>query len=175
MDPADMSGGTGGARPEYPEQWKRERLLWFVHDWIQERHAADDNTPMLDVHEVQHWGEEQEGMNGAQAMHLFKQLVEEGYISTSWLNTGSDRWPWAHAGPQYLTTRGLLEIGELPDPDQKLIAALAATRRMIEQDPGIPEEDKPGMLDTLEKMASLANNVRGLGYALIQGLSQTGG
>ena len=114
-------------------------------------------------------------MNGAQATHLFKQLVEEGYISTSWFDTKVDRRPWAIVGPQYLATRGLLEIGELPNPDQKLVTALAAARRAIDQEPSIPEEDKRNMLGTLEKMASLANNVRGLGYVVVQGLSQAGG
>jgi hypothetical protein len=171
MDPADMSGGTGGPVPKYPEQWKRERMLWFVHEWIQEHQTDENFVPELSVHDVQQWGDEQEGLNGAQAVNLFKQLYEEGYIYLNFLDTNIDRYPWFRTAPQSLSTRGLLEIGELPDPDERLAAALAATRRAIEQEPSIPEEEKRDMLDTLEKMASLANNVRGVAQAIIQGLA----
>lgn len=58
MDPGDMSGGA--AVPEFPEQWKRERVLWFVHEWIQERHAQGDYNPALAVHDVEEWGDGQE-------------------------------------------------------------------------------------------------------------------
>jgi len=43
MGPTDMSGGTGGTEaPRYPEYWKRERMLWFVHEWIQENQAGEN-------------------------------------------------------------------------------------------------------------------------------------
>jgi hypothetical protein len=48
MDTADMSGGTGGG-PECPEQWKRERMLWFVHEWIQENQTDESFVPELSV------------------------------------------------------------------------------------------------------------------------------
>jgi hypothetical protein len=105
---------------------------------------------------------------------LFKQLYEEGYIYLNFLDTNIDGYPWFRAAPQSLSTRGLLEVGELPDPDERLAAALGATRRAIEQEPSIPEEEKRDMLDTLSKMASLANNVRGVAQAIIQGLSSGG-
>lgn len=35
------------ARPEYPEKWKRERMLWFVHEWPQENLADEDPVPHL--------------------------------------------------------------------------------------------------------------------------------
>jgi len=109
-------------------------------------------------------------LNGVQAANLFKQLVEEDYISVNFLDTQIDGYPWFRAAPQSLSTKGLLEIGELPNPDEKLAAALAATKQAIEQEPNIPEPEKRDMLDTLTKMTSLANNVRGVAQAIIQGL-----
>ncbi len=137
-----MGESRGQTAPEYPEQWKRERMLWFVHEWIQEHQDALDFEPGISVREVQGWGERQEGLNGSQAVNLFEQLVEEGYVSVGWLDKRSDRYPWARAAPRSLSTKGLIEIGELPDPDARLAAALQATRRAIKQEPGIPEEEK---------------------------------
>jgi hypothetical protein len=165
----------GRPEPEYPEQWKRERVLWFVHEWILENQVDEDYVPEFSVQELIRWGDEQEGFTGAQAINLFKQLYEEGYVYLNFLDTNIDGYPWFRAAPQSLSTRGLLEIGELPDPDARLVAALAATRRAIEEEDSIPEEDKRDMLDTLEKVASLANNVRGVAQAIVQGLSQGGG
>jgi hypothetical protein len=170
MHAADQRGGAGGGQPEYPEQWKRERLLWFVHERIQERRAQGDYAPMLQANDVEQWGHAQEGLNGAQAMTLFQQLVEEGYIATNWLDTNIDELPRLHVGLRYLTTQGLREIGELPDPNQRLLVALDATHRAIEQDPSIPEEDKRDMLDTLQKMSSLANNVSRVVEIILQNL-----
>jgi hypothetical protein len=171
MDPEDMSGGSGGATPQYPEQWKRERILWFVHEWIQENQAGEDLVPEISVHKIIGWGDEQEGLNGVQAVNLLKQLVEERYISVNFLDTRGDGYPWYRVAPQSLTTKGLVEIGELPNPDERFAAALARARLTIEQEPSIPEDKKHDMLDTMEKMASLANNVAGLGQAIIQNLS----
>ncbi len=81
-------------------------------------------------------------VDASQAVNLFEQLVEEGYVSVGWLDKRSDRYPWARAAPRSLSTKGLIEIGELPDPDARLAAALQATRRAIKQEPGIPEEEK---------------------------------
>jgi hypothetical protein len=90
VQPADVSGGMGGSTPQYPEQWKRERMLWFVHEWIEEHQVGEDYVPEISVFEVIRWGDEQEGLTGARAANLFKQLVEEGYISVNFLDTSID-------------------------------------------------------------------------------------
>lgn len=101
-------------------------------------------------------------------MNLFEQLIEEGYISVGWLDKQIDRYPWFRAAPRSLSTRVLLEIGELPDPDERLAAALGATRRAIEEESSILDEEKRDMLDTVEKMTSLANNVGGVAQVLVR-------
>jgi hypothetical protein len=117
--------------PEYPEQWKRERMLWFVHEWLQQNLTDEDPVPLLRAEEVQEWGNQQEGLNGAQAMYLFKQLVDEGYITVASLDTKIEHLPWIFAWPQGLTTRGLLEIGELPDSNARLLGSLNAIEEAI--------------------------------------------
>jgi hypothetical protein len=118
-------------QPEYPEQWKRERMLWFVHEWLQENLTDEDPVPQLDYYKVRDWGNEQEGLNGAQAMYLFKQLVEEDYIAVSSMNTQISELPWDVAWPQALTTKGLLQIGELPDSSARLLRSLTAIEEAI--------------------------------------------
>jgi hypothetical protein len=83
-----------------------------------------------DVQEVREWGSKQEGLNGTQAMYLFKQLVEEGYISVSSMQK-IDELPWIVAFPQALTTKGLLEISELPDSNARLLGSLNAIKDAI--------------------------------------------
>jgi hypothetical protein len=168
MNMEDMSGGTGRGMPDYPERWKRERLLWYVHEWIQEQQVGEEFVPELTVTDVQVWGDQQEGLNGVQAVNLFKQLYEEDYFSVNFLDTRSDRYPWYRAAPQALTTKGLLEIGELPDPDQRFITALEEVRRTIERHPDIPPMEKSSMLDTLQKMISMAHDVAGLAQLFFQ-------
>ncbi len=50
-----------------------------------------------------------------------------------------------------------------------------SARSLLEQESSIPEGDKRDMLDTMEKTASLFNNVRGLGTAVMQYLGHGGG
>jgi hypothetical protein len=54
--------------------------------------------------DVQRWGEEQEGLNGALAVNLSKRLYEEGYIYLNFLDTNIDRYPWFRAALQSLST-----------------------------------------------------------------------
>ena len=70
-----------------------------------------------------------------------------------------------------VSSRGLISIGKYPNPDERLAAAIAAAQRAIKQS-NIPEAEQHDMLDTLEKMASLANNVGGLARAFLDGFSQ---
>lgn len=113
-------------------------------------------------------------MTGARAVNLFKQLVEERYIYVNFLDTNISGHPWMRAAPQSLSTEGLLEIGQLPDPDERLASALLASRQVIEREPNIPEHEKQDMLDTVTKASTLATNVSGFAQAIIQRLSQTG-
>lgn len=55
-----MGEREGGVVPEYPERWKRERVLWFVHEWIREHQTGEDFEPEMNVRDVQKWGDEQE-------------------------------------------------------------------------------------------------------------------
>jgi hypothetical protein len=144
--------------PEYPEQWKRERMLWFVHEWLQQNLKDEDPVPLLRAEEVQEWGNQQEGLNGAQAMYLFKQLVDEGYITVASLDTKIEHLPWIFAWPQGLTTRGLLEIGELPDSNARLPGSLNAIEEAIAR-LNVDDEQKTTAMKAAEELKGFLRQV----------------
>jgi hypothetical protein len=164
--------------PEYPEQWKRERMLWFVYEWLEQHLTDEDPMPQLNVQEVREWGSEQEGLNGTQAMYLFKQLVEEGYISVSSMQK-IDELPWIVAFPQALSTKGLLEIGELPDSNARLLGSLNAIEEAIAR-LNVDEQDKTTAMKAAEELRGFLRQVpreaaAEVGAAAIVGIARGSG
>ena len=114
---------------------------------------------MLVSYEVKRWSEEQEGMSGPEAVSLFQQLVEEGYVALNYSLRPSDRFPWNVAFPLGLTRRGLLQIGELAtDPDSRLLGGLAALEQAM-RELDVPDERK---YPAIEAAKELRNFVRAL-------------
>ncbi len=109
---------------------------------------------------------------GGEAVAVFERLRREGYI----LGDFGSRGPSSFETPVLygLSTKGMIDIGKFPDPEARLATAIEAAHHAIEREPSIPETKKRDMLDTTEKMASLANNVGGLSRAFFDGLSQGG-
>ena len=131
--------------------------------------------PNLTAEDIQRWGKEREGLSGARALHLFKELVEEGCIAlTKPLGHGSQRLPWLVASPQLLTKKGLLEIGELPDPDQELIRAFREARERIRHDPNIPEPQKRSWLEWVDRGITLLDAGTKLGDLLLKQFPSAG-
>lgn len=145
--------------PEFPQQRKRKRMLRYIHEWVANQHAQGNHLPMLAFYEVDRWGEEQEGMSGPEAVSVFQQLVEEGYVTLNYPLRASDRSPWTVAAPRGLTRRGLLQIGELPaDPEACFLGGLAALERAI-RELDVPDERKYPAIEAAEE---LRNFVRAL-------------
>lgn len=177
MDPSDMSGGTGG---RYPEWTKQQLMLLSLWNKLNEAYVRGDSELMLMVirggdqarlQTVTPQADLTEGIpelrGTGEAIAIFDRLWREGYIHVSF---GSQSPSYESTSPVLysLSTKGLLDIGKFPDPDQRLAEAFMSARRLLEQESSIPEEDKRDMLDTMEKTASLFNNVRGLGTAIAQ-------
>jgi hypothetical protein len=138
--------------PEFPQQRKRKRMLRYIHEWVANQHTQGNHLPMLAFYEVDRWGEEQEGMSGPEAVSLFQQLAEDGYVALNYPLRVSDRSPWTVAAPRGLTRRGLLQIGELPaDPDARLLGSLAALERAIRQ-LDVPDERKYPAIEAAEEL-----------------------
>jgi hypothetical protein len=185
MEPTDISGGMERGN-NYPEWTKSQLMLLLIWNKLQEAYdsgeselkvminrAGDDATGVrLGYPSAINVSEEIPDLDrGGEAVAVFESLRRERYLIGDF-----DSVPQNIETPVIyrLSTKGMIDIAKYPDPDRRLVAALAATQLAIEQTPSIPESEKPEMLDTLEKMTSLANNVGGLAKAFLEGLSQGG-
>jgi len=115
--------------------------------------------------------EELELGSGARAVSLLSRLDAEGYLH---LHYGS-------SGPhvdiptptmEYIPDRGLLEIGELPHPDERFEAAIQRTRDIVEQSE-MPE--RRSVLEALDKTIPVLRTTQGLGDLIQNAWSSWGG
>jgi len=113
-------------------------MLWSVYDWFQQR---SDYTPILRYYEAEAMGipveanatiDVESGIGvdildkqKAHRLHLFIRLVSEGYIDADLRTEIVGGPPFTSAAIRGLSEKGLVEIGELPDPQQKIIQGLA--------------------------------------------------
>jgi DNA-binding MarR family transcriptional regulator len=147
---------------EYPELANRRRLLEILYRSLQEAYDAEWERLMLVVHtspvpKVRQWrpserdiGEEL-SLRGGEAVDLFRRLENEGYINVS---RGQSRGPIGldMLFLDYLTDKGLREIGQLPHPDERFVEAIEEVLRRIEENPEIPQAEK----DRLRRLAEAA-------------------
>ncbi len=179
MDPSDMSGGTGG---RYPEWTKQQLMLLLLWNKLNEAYVRGDSELMLMVvrgsenaglhiqktaEQTNLADETPELIGPGEAVAIFDRLRREGYIHVDYgrANPSDEA---AVVVLRSLSTKGLLDIGKFPDPDERLAEAFETARRRLEHEPSVPKD----ALDTMSKMASLFNDVRGLGTAIVQNLGQ---
>jgi hypothetical protein len=74
-----------------------------------------------------------------------------------------------------LSTKGLIDIGKFPNPDERMARAFERAARVLEQNQSIPPAEKRDMLDTISKTVTLLYQGQGLGQAVADGLGATGG
>lgn len=185
MDPSDMSGGTGGRYPEWTKQQLMLLLLWnklreaYVRGGSElmlmvARGSGGAGLHMLTGERTNLADEIPELIGPGEAIAIFDRLRREGYIHVDYGRENPSA-EVAVAVLHGLSIKGLLDIGKFPDPDERLAEAFMSARRLLEQDSSIPQDDKKDVLDTMSKTASLLNNVRGLGTAVMQYLGPHGG
>jgi hypothetical protein len=157
---------------EYPEKARRESMLWSVYDWFQQQ---ADYTPILRFYEVEGMGIPVEAETGPDTpdrqkvhrLHLFIRLVNEGYIDADLRREFAGGPPFSSAVVRGLTERGLIEIGELPDPQQKIIQGLEANIRRIEQDTSMSPDRKQYLVAAGRQAIEFVREVGAQGAATI--------
>src|SRR5687768_13772560 len=181
MNPDDMSGETR-VPGRYPEWTKTQLLLLLLWNKLQE--AYDEGDSELRVI-IARGGPEAQFQVGyppvnvsyevpelsrvGEAISVFDRLRKEGYVHIDFGRSGPNvdvATPVLYG----LSSKGLVDIGKLPDPDEKLARAFEEAARLLEQEQSIPPEEKRDMLETISKVVALLNNVQGLGTAVAQGL-----
>jgi hypothetical protein len=146
---------------KYPELSSRRHFLHAVYGQLHQAHEAGEWELLLQLPDIARIGEEI-GFNQPRTFAKFKELVDLGYLRAR-LGRGM------HGGPTFslaivegLTNLGLLEIGEIPDPRQRLIDGFEGAIREIEADPGMNDQEKKRRVDWGHQAIEF---VRGLGVA----------
>jgi len=111
---------------------------------------------------------------GGEAVAVYDRLRKEGYIHVDYWGVDPTN-EFTQAALSGLSTKGLIDIGKFPDPDERLARAFEQARNIVAQDSSIPPDEKQQMLDTMSKMIGLFNNVAGLGDWVTRGLGPHGG
>jgi len=175
-----MGGG------DYPEWTKSQLLLLLIWNKLQEAYDSGNSELRVQVNRsdgdrvgvrlgyptsVNVSEEIPELSRGGEAVAVFESLRREGFLVGDF-----PPYPEDTESPVIyrLSMKGNIDIGKYPDPDKRFAAALSAAYRAIDNSNNIPEPEKRDALDTVEKMASLANNVGGLSRAFLEGFSQGG-
>jgi hypothetical protein len=67
--------------------------------------------------------------------------------------------PFLNARVEYLTEKGLREIGELPDPREELLLGLEAAIASLGEDPRLSEEEKRQKIDWLQQIVDAGRDL----------------
>ncbi len=87
-------------------------------------------------------------ISGAEVVSLFNRLCREEYVLADFAKSGGvEQTVVLHS----LSTKGLIEIGDLPDPQQRFLMGLEAAIRMIRDDQSLAPEEKKRKIDWLEE------------------------
>ncbi len=120
---------------------------------------------LLSVDQVGDIGEEI-GMDEFDAVEMFHRLWREGYFEATGMQQSvtvslGQRLPFAIASVTGLTTKGLIEIGQLDHPGERLIGAFEAAQASIER-ADIPELKKGEMLERARLVIDALRTAHGL-------------
>jgi hypothetical protein len=126
---------------------------------------------MPEMSERKDVAEELELGSGARTVSLLRRLDNEGYLRLNYGSSGPDG-DLPIATIEYIPDRGLIEIGQLPHPDERLAAALQHTRDAVEQS---DRPDKDSVLEALDKTITVLRTAQGVGDLIQHALSSWGG
>ena len=147
---------------DYPRLHKAQRMLDLLEQKLKEAERQGD--PSLRVLVVKGGPEvsvhllgvptvvlaKELGYGGAETVRLFRWLEEEDYIRPNYGRTGRNT-ETPTAVLENLTSKGYVEIGEVPDPQERLALILEAATRAVERDEGLNEQEKKRRIDWFEE------------------------
>ena len=186
MSPAEMSGSTQGG-DRYPDWTKAQLMLLLLWNKLQEAYDSGDSevrlmivrgsdevgvyvgTPRVNVSD-----EISELSRPGEAVAVFDRLWQEGYLHGGF-GRGGPYMDIATGALRGLSTKGLIDIGKFPNPDERMARAFEQAARVLEQNQSIPPAEKRDTLDTIPKTVALLYQVQGLGQAVADRLGPTGG
>ena len=141
----------------FPTRTKRQRVLININALVRRWDAEGDLDYMIDDNIMAKIAEEC-GLPDRELRRILAGLVTEGYLAAEVILLEDDPLP-IHVFINDLTDKGLVEIGELPDAEEKLIEGLRAAIRTIEADDTLTEEEKRPKIDWLKEGIALARSL----------------
>jgi hypothetical protein len=93
------------------------------------------------------------GLSGGETVSLFKWAESEGYVCPNYggsvpISSGTEA---QAAGLDHLETRGYELIGELPDPQERIVIILEGAIRAVQRDDRLDDAEKKKRVDLLEE------------------------
>jgi hypothetical protein len=146
----------------YPELASRRHILRAIYQQLEHAYDRGESVLILQPQEVPDLGKEL-GFNPAKTYAKVKELVDKGYLRARLAPGHLGRLRYSLLTVESLTDPGLLEIGAIPDPRQRLIQGFEGTIREIEADPRLDEEEKEKRINWAHEAVAL---VRGLSVEL---------
>lgn len=155
------------ASEKYPLQAAQRRMLEALQGKIEEARSDDPwrYKALISVDQVGGLVEDTE-LDELDAVEMFRRLWRESYFEATGVDKGvtvglGQHLPFAHANVEGLTTKGLREIGKLPDPGEKLINAFEAAVESIERS-DMPEPKKGELLERARLVIDALRTAEGL-------------
>lgn len=148
---------------EYPQQTKIHGMIELIHRQLKKAYEQGESQLRVDyyaggesvgvymgsVSDPERAAARTLGVSGGEAVSLFRYVCRQGYVS---LNPRSDiSSSFGLVIVESISNRGLLEIGELPDPQQRFLMGLEAAIQAIREDDRIDQETKEKGIDWLEE------------------------
>jgi len=146
------------------EEEARATLLEFLQERLEEYHRAGEEGPLaLGREDFGQFGVVL-GWNAREVSALYKRLVRGGYVrqyeDAVDVLEGREG-VISHAWVEDLTDKGMRAIGVLHDPTEALAEALRAAIQDVDASEDIPEDKKPEVVGSLDRVLTVIRLVEG--------------
>jgi len=131
-------------------------MLELLHQRLKETYDAGELRLLLTVDQVAALADEVGVSSEAEAVQLFLRLGQERYLSATGLDkpihSGFQHLPFSIARVDRLTGRGLMEIGRLPNPGERMLQSLDAIEAAIDVRDDLSSDQKRAASQALEEL-----------------------
>jgi len=156
------SSGKKGEAMSYPAFDNQRAMLDAINRRLKESQGRGELALDLWFHDVLNTADElsiPQAEGAAIVQRLYREEFLEGKLGQGYKQGSGASVPFSRLKVEYLTSKGMQEIGEFPDPQQRLILGFDAALRTIRQDNSISEEEKKRKIDWFEEAKFVARTL----------------
>jgi hypothetical protein len=139
---------------DYPAFNNQQAMLGAINRRLKESQEGGELALVLWFDDVLGLADEL-GMPQAEGAAIAQRLYHEGFLEGNlgkgYTVTLGVRVSFSMLKVEYLTSKGMQEIGEFPDPQQRLVLGFDAAIRTVQQDDSMPEAEKKRKIDWFEE------------------------